>query len=143
MTGAPIAPVHSDAKSLALVEIEWLFWRGSVRIIFGLLEQLVEFSFEHLLMVLVLRERFLEHLIAARLLSFELLDSRADVFNGRRFLVFAITDDGLELGINLECRLAARAAYFHQVAFSFGHTANLSRLGLKWRAMPAARAGRV
>jgi len=82
-------------------------------------------------MALVLRERFLENFIAPCFLSFELLDSGADVLNGRRFFVFAITDDGLELGINLECRFAARAAHFHQVTFSFGHNANLSRSGIE------------
>src|SRR5271155_1952894 len=128
MTGAGIAPVHYRGKLRVLVEIEGLFGRGGIGIVFGLLKQLVEFSLEHLLMALVLRERLLEHFVPPSLFSLELLDSRADVLNRRRLLVFAITDDGLEVGINLERRFTARAAHLHQVAFSFGHTANLSRL---------------
>jgi hypothetical protein len=131
MTQAGIAPVHYRGKLHILIEIEGLFGRGSIGIIFGLLKQLIEFSFEHLLMALVLRERFLEYLIPPRLFSLKLLDSRSDVLNRGRFFVLAVTDDGLKLGINLKCRFAARAAHLHQVAFSFGHTANLSRLWLK------------
>jgi hypothetical protein len=127
MSRAAIAPVHGGTKSRTLIEIEGIFGRRSVGIFFGLLEQLVEFSLEYLLMALVLVKRFLEHLATPRLFSFEFLNCGAKVLDGRGFLVFGITDDGLELGINLKCCFAARAAHLHQVSFSFGHNADLSR----------------
>ena len=78
-------------------------------------------------MAFMLVEGFLKHLAATRFFALELLNGCTNVFNGGRFVVFGIADDGLELGIYLKCRFAARAAHFHQFTFSFGHTADISR----------------
>ena len=112
---------------LGLIVIEGLARRRGVGILFSLLEKLVEFPFQYLLMTFMCLERFVEYLAAASFLALQLLDRGLHVFDGTRLGVLLIADDGLQLSVDLERRFATRAANLNQLAFAFRHTRILAQ----------------
>ena len=109
-----------------LVEVEWPLGFRRIRFFLSLLQKLVELALQHFVMALMLVKRFLKGLASPRLFPSHLLDGRADIFNGPGLLVLLITDYRFEFGIDLQRRLAARAADFQELTFAFGHTADSS-----------------
>jgi hypothetical protein len=106
----------------ALIEVERLLGRRCVRVLFSLFQQLVEFSFQNFLMTLVLIERLLEDFASACFLTLQFLHGNADVFNRSGPLVLHVTDDCLQLRIDLKHCFAAWTPHFDEVAIAFRHT---------------------
>ena len=105
-----------------LIEIKGSFGLRRVWILFGLLEQLVEFSFEHLVMALMVFKGLVENLGPPCLFTLEFLDRRANILDDWGLLVLLKADHCFQFGINLKGRLATWASNFNQLTFPFTHT---------------------
>jgi hypothetical protein len=72
-------------------------------------------------MALVLVEGLLKNFGPARLLPLQTLHRCADVLDGKRFFGFLMADYGLQLGIDLQRRIATGALDFKQAGLRFRH----------------------
>ncbi len=92
-----------------LVEVELAWLLAEFGILFGLLEQLIEFTVQHLALILFGVERFAEDLFAPSALAFEFGDSGGQILDGRGLDRLFVGNHRTQGGVDFQFGLAAGA----------------------------------